>query len=81
MIVAFRLGSHSCHVHSLCSDLYISGIEYYMPHEVFGSRRVYSIYRFCICFILFIVSWDIAHAAFLQLPACKEPSYDGVDAQ
>jgi len=32
-------------------------------------------------FILFIVLWDIAHAAFLQLLACKEPPCDGVEAQ
>jgi hypothetical protein len=31
--------------------------------------------------ILFIVLWDIAHAVFLQLLACKEPPYDGVEAQ
>ena len=32
-------------------------------------------------FILFIVLWDIAHAVFLQLLACKEPPCDGVEAQ
>jgi len=81
MIVVFRLESGSGIVHSLCSNLYIPGIEYYTRREVFGSLRVYYIYRFCIGFILFIVLWDIVHAAFLQLPACKEPPYDGVDAQ
>jgi len=32
-------------------------------------------------YILFIVLWDIAHAAFLQLLASKEPPCDGVEAQ
>jgi hypothetical protein len=27
----------------------------------------------------FIVLWDITHAAFLQLFACKEPPCDGVE--
>jgi hypothetical protein len=57
-----------------------------MRCEVFGSLKVYFIYRFCTGFIfigfsLFIVLWDIAQAVFLQLLACKEPSCDGVEAQ
>ena len=37
----------------------------------------------CLGFIsyLFIVLWDIAHAVFLQLLACKEPPCDGDEAQ
>jgi len=81
MIVAFGLELGSCLVCFLCSNLFISGINYYTCCEVFGSRRVYFIYRFCIGFILFIVLWDIAHAVFLQLLACKEPPCDGVEAQ
>jgi hypothetical protein len=37
--------------------------------------------RFCVGFILFIVFWDIAHTALLQLLACKDPPCDGVEAQ
>jgi len=32
-------------------------------------------------FHLFIVSWDIAHAVFLQLLVCKKPPCDGIEAQ
>jgi len=86
MVVAFRLGSGSCLVRFLCHNQFISGIYYYTRREVFGSLKVYFIYGFCTGFIfigfsLFIVLWDIAHAAFLQLLACKEPSCDGVEAQ
>jgi len=67
----------------LCSNIFISGIHYDMRREVFGSLKVYFISGFCTGFIfigfsLFIVLWDIAHAAFLQLLACKEPPCDGV---
>jgi len=66
--------------------LFISSIDYYTLREVFGSLKVYFIYGFCtgsifIGFSLFIVLWDIGHAAFLQLLACKEPPCDGVEAQ
>ena len=30
---------------------------------------------------LFFVLWDIAHAVFMQLLACKEPPCDVVEAQ
>jgi len=52
-----------------------------MHCEVFESLRVCFIYGFCIDLILFIVLWDIVHAALLQLTACKEPPCDGVEAQ
>jgi hypothetical protein len=57
-----------------------------MRCEIFGSLKVYFIYGFFTGFIvigfsLFIVFWDIAHAAFLQLLACREPPCDGVEAQ
>jgi hypothetical protein len=86
MDVAFRLGSGSCLVHFLDSNLFNSGIYYYTHRQVFGSLKVYFIYGFCTGFIfigfrLFIVLWDIAHAAFLQLLACKGPPCDGVEAQ
>jgi hypothetical protein len=86
MIVGFKLGSGSCLVHFLCSNAFTSGIYYYTRHEVFGLLNVYFIYVFCTGFIimsfsLLIVSWDIAHAAYLQLLACKVPSCDGLEAQ
>jgi len=86
MVVEFRLGLGSCLVHFLCSTQFMSGINYYMPREVFGSLKVYFICGFCTGFIfigfsLFIVLWDISHAVFLQLLACKEPPCDGVEAQ
>jgi hypothetical protein len=81
MVVVLRLGSGSCLVRILYSNQYIGGIDYYTRREVFGLLRVYFIHRFCIGFIVFIVLWDIAHAEFLQLLACKEPSCDGVEAQ
>jgi len=81
MIVVFRFWSGSCPVRFLCSNLFLSGIQYCTCHQVFGSLRVYFIYWFCIGFILFIVVSDIAHAAFLKLRACKEPPCDGVESQ
>ena len=81
MIVAFGLRSGSCLGCILCSNLFISHIEYYTRCEVFGLLRVCSIHGFCISFILVIVLWDIAHAVFLQLLACKKPPCDGIEAQ
>jgi hypothetical protein len=60
-------------VRFLCSNLFISGIDYSTRREGFGLRRV-SVY-------LFIVLWYVMHAVFLQLQACKEPPCDGVEAQ
>jgi hypothetical protein len=86
MVTVFELGSGSCLVHFLWSILFISGIVHYIRREVFGSLKVYFIYGFCtgfsfIRFSLFIVLWDIGHAACLQHLACKEPPCDGVEAQ
>jgi hypothetical protein len=86
MVVALGLGSGSCLVRFRYSTLFISGIEYCMRHEVFGSLKVYFIYGFCsgfICigFSIFTVLWDIGNAACLQLLACEEPPCDGVEAQ
>jgi hypothetical protein len=69
-----------------CSDLFISAIYYYTRCEVFESLKVYLISGFCTVFVfigfsLFIVLWDIAHAAFLQLLACKEHPCKGVGTQ
>ena len=80
MVFGFRLGSGSCPVCFVLSNLSISGIEYYMRCEVCGSLWVYFIYGLCIDYILFIVLWDIVHAAFLQLLARMEPPCDGVEA-
>jgi len=81
MVVAFGLGSGSCVVCVLWFNLFISGIDYYTHCEVFELLSVYFPYGFCFGFILFIVLWDIAHAALLQLLACNEPPCDGVEAQ
>jgi len=58
MIVAFGLGSGSCLVRFLCSNLFISGIDYYTRREVLGSLKVYFIYRLCIGFILFVLFYS-----------------------
>jgi len=58
MVVAFGLGSGSCLVRFLCSNLFISEIDYYMCHKVFGSLKVYLIYGFCIGFILVVVFYS-----------------------
>jgi len=80
MVVVFRLRSRSCLVRFLCSNLFMSGIDTYTCREVFGSLRGYFIYGFGIGLVVFIVLWDIAHAAFLQLLACKIPHCDCVEA-
>jgi hypothetical protein len=86
MVVAFGVRSCSCLVRFLCSNLVISGMDYYTRREVVGSLKVYFIYGFCTGFIfidfsLFIVLWDIGHTACLQLWECKQPACDGVEAQ
>jgi hypothetical protein len=58
MVVAFGLGSGSCLVRFLCSNLFISSIDYYTRREVFGSLKVYFIYRFCIGFILLVLFYS-----------------------
>jgi len=55
MVVTFWLGSGSCLVSFLCSNLFISGIEYYTCHVVSGSLRVYFIYWFCVGFIVLVL--------------------------
>ena len=81
IVVAFRLRSGSYLVGFLCSNLFMSGIDYYTRREVFELLRVYFIYGCCIGFIWFIVLWDIAHVAFLERLICKEPPFDGIEAQ
>jgi hypothetical protein len=86
MIVPFRFVSGSCPVRVLCSKLFISGVYYYRYHEVFGSLKVDFIYRFSTGFIfigfsLLRVLWNIAHAAIMQLPVCKDSPCDAVEAQ
>jgi hypothetical protein len=46
MVVAFGLGSGSCLVRFVCSNLCISGIDYYTRRKVFGSLKVYFIIGF-----------------------------------
>jgi len=81
MVVVFRLGLGSCLVQFVCSNLVISGIDYYTCCKLFGLLRVHCIYGLCIGLILLIVLWDIAHAVFFQLLACKEPPCVAVEAQ
>jgi len=58
MVVAFGLGLGPCLVRFLCSNLFISGMDYYTRREVFGSLKVYCIYRFCIGFILLVLFYS-----------------------
>jgi hypothetical protein len=81
MVVVFGVGSGLCLVGFLCYNLFVSGIGYYMRCKVFELLRGYFIYGFCIGSILFIVLWDMVHAAFLQRLASKEPHCSGVEAQ
>ena len=81
MVVAFGLGSGSCLVHFLSSNAFIPGIDYYMHRKVVESLRVYIIRGLCIGSILFLGFGDNAQAAFVQLPVCKEPPSDRVEAQ
>jgi hypothetical protein len=58
MVVAFGLGSGCCYVRFVCSNLSISGIDYYTRREVFGLLKVYFISRFCIGFILLVLFYS-----------------------
>jgi hypothetical protein len=80
MVVAFRLGSGSCLVRFLCSNLFISGIAYYMSREVFGSLKVYFIYRFCIGFILLVLFYSKYYGTSRMQCFCNSWR-DGVEAQ
>ena len=53
MVLVFGLGSGFCLVCFHCSNLFISGIDYYMRYEVFKFLRVDFIYWFCIGCIYF----------------------------
>jgi hypothetical protein len=81
MVVMFGFGSGSFLVWFLCSNLFMSGIDYYTCRKVFLLLRVCFIYGFCISFIECIVLWNIQHGVVLQLLACKKPPSDGVEAQ
>jgi hypothetical protein len=58
MVVAFRLGLGSWLVRFYCSNVFISGIDYYTRRVVFGSLKVYFIYRFCIGFMLLVLFYS-----------------------
>jgi len=45
MVVVFGVGLGSCLVRFLHSDHFISDIDQYTCHEVFGSIKVYCIHR------------------------------------
>jgi len=55
MVVAFGLGSDSCLVRFLCSNVLFSGSNFYTRPKVFGLLRIYLNSGFCIGCILFIV--------------------------
>ena len=61
--------------------MFVSFVLIYLSQALIITR----VARFLDCsgfmFHLFIVLWDIAHAVFLQLLACKETPCDGVEAQ
>jgi hypothetical protein len=56
MVVVFGLGSGSCLVHFLCSNMFLQGIDNYTHHKVLDLSG----------YIVFIVLLDIAQAALLQ---------------
>jgi hypothetical protein len=58
MVVAFGLGSGRCLVPFHCGNLFSSGIDYYTGREVFGSLKVYFIYRFCISFLVLVLFYS-----------------------
>ena len=58
MAVVSGLVLGSCLVRFPCANLFISGIDYYTCREVFGSLKVYFIYRFCIGFIVLVLFWS-----------------------
>jgi hypothetical protein len=48
---------------------------------IYGFRTGFIFIGFSLFIVLWdIALWDIAHAAFLQLLASKEPPCDGVEA-
>jgi hypothetical protein len=51
---------------------------FWIARGIFDSWILYWFY--VVGCILFIVLMDITHAAYLQLQACKEPPWDGVEA-
>jgi hypothetical protein len=74
MVVAFGLGSGSCLVCFLCSNLFISGIHYYTHREVFGSLKVHFIYRF----VLVLLYWFYFIHSIMGHCACSVFATPGV---
>ena len=85
IVVAFRKGSGFCVAHFLCPNRFISCIQYDTHREVLDRLRFIPFIGFVLVsfywLYFFIVLWDIAHAAFLQVLAWKEPPCDDVEAQ
>jgi len=71
MVVAFGLGSGSCLGCFFCSNLFISGIDYYTRREVFGSLKIYCIYGFCIGFILLVLFYSQYYGTSLMQHFCN----------
>jgi hypothetical protein len=74
MVVAFGLGSGSCLVRFVCSNLFISGIDYYTRREVFGLLKVYFIYRF----VLVLFYWFYFIHSIMGHRACSVFATPGV---
>jgi hypothetical protein len=74
MVVAFRLGLGSCLVRFLCSNLFISGFDYYTRREVFGSLKVYFIYRI----VLVLFYWFYFTHSIMGHRACSVFATPGV---
>jgi hypothetical protein len=59
--------------------LFVSFVLIYVSQALIITRATRGLNRSV--YISFLVLWDITHAAFLQLLACKEPLCDGVEAK
>jgi len=67
MVITFGSGSGSCLVRFLCSNVFVTGIDYYTRHEVFGSLKVYFIYRF----VLVLFHWFYFIHSIMGHRACS----------
>jgi hypothetical protein len=72
MVVVFGFKSGCSLVWFLCSHLFLAGMDYNTCCKVLRLLSVHIIYGVCIGYIVFIVLGDMAHAARLDLLACKE---------
>jgi len=61
--------------------LFVSFVSMYLSQALIIRRVARVLDCEGSIFYLFIVLWDIGHAVFLQLLACKEPPCDVVEAE